>query len=275
VINQYFVIVDKRDSGKLELLTKPDFKNQKFWAFSEKEKSIYDKIKKGDKIYFAQKDAASFRFSSQVLKKIKNTAIPKKFWGNDFRSKSKKLVIIFGKTFEEEIPYHELLHAQKLSNPIPGIYKIKQKITLNKPRKKSKPEFQEKLSDKVGGVPERKTSVITHVVRDSKKVKDLKKLYQNKCQVCNYRLKIGNNKYYSEVHHLRPLRPDGGDDDFNNMLVVCANHHIAFDYCVIRIAKNSKNVIDKNNNVIEKLFIKKSHKISNNNIIYQFYRRLK
>ena len=86
---------------------------------------------------------------------------------------------------------------------------------------------------------------------------------------------IGKNKYYSEVHHLRPLGGEKGEDDHKNMIVVCPTHHKSFDYCSIRISLDGKDVIDRNEKKLAKLYMKRKHKLSSENIVYQFYRKLK
>ncbi|MBX9987166.1 HNH endonuclease signature motif containing protein [Priestia aryabhattai] len=66
-------------------------------------------------------------------------------------------------------------------------------------------------------------------------VNQLKKLYEDKCQICSEQIEIANNKYYSEVHHIQPLGMHDGPDIPENMIVLCPNHHIMFDQGVIRI----------------------------------------
>jgi len=59
--------------------------------------------------------------------------------------------------------------------------------------------------------------------------------------------------WYAEVHHLKPLGQDGPDTDAN-MLVLCPNHHVLFDYGVIAInPEDTKNVIDGNGKIISAL----------------------
>lgn len=65
-------------------------------------------------------------------------------------------------------------------------------------------------------------------------VKELKELYENKCQVCGQTIDLGNEIKYSEVHHIQPLGCDGVDDKCN-MIVLCPNHHKMFDLGIIAI----------------------------------------
>jgi len=97
-------------------------------------------------------------------------------------------------------------------------------------------------------------------------------VYQNKCQVCNYQIKKPNDEYYSEVHHVWPLgaKPNSGDDDFNNMLVLCPTHHAEFDYKIIRISQDGKHIINRNSEKIFSIHYESEHNIAQKNIEYQF-----
>jgi 5-methylcytosine-specific restriction protein A len=71
---------------------------------------------------------------------------------------------------------------------------------------------------------------INSIIRSSQLVRKVKSLYQNTCQSCGVRLSIGNQKFYSEVHHLKPLgSPHNGPDKIENMICVCPNCHVQFD----------------------------------------------
>lgn len=71
--------------------------------------------------------------------------------------------------------------------------------------------------------------VITYFKRNQKIVKKLKKLYNNKCQICEFTFKKDNGENYSETHHLIPLTNKGADD-IKNLIVVCPNCHKKLNY---------------------------------------------
>jgi len=265
-MNNYFIVIDKRDFNKIETALKRVDKNsnQKVWAFSEKDNKQYSKIRNGDKVFFAKEGLESWQFALKVSKKKKD----KKFeWGDDFRSKNKNLILYFD---EEDFLYESKPFIKKLSDYRPGIYKTTKKII------KEKPEQENELNETKRGVPKRKFTYGSQPIRDRNKVADLKKYYQHKCQVCLERIEIGKNKYYSEVHHLRPLgKKEKGEDDHNNMIVVCPTHHKSFDYCSIRVSLDGKDILDRNEKKVGKLHMKRKHTLSDDNIIYQFYRKLK
>ncbi len=69
----------------------------------------------------------------------------------------------------------------------------------------------------------------SRVLRDSKVAAAVKKLYDNRCQMCGERLVTASGSY-SEAAHIRPLgRPSNGADVVGNVLCLCPNHHVLFD----------------------------------------------
>lgn len=98
--------------------------------------------------------------------------------------------------------------------------------------------------------------LINRINRNIKLADDLKKDYQNKCQFCREKLKIGKNKYYSEAHHIIPVgEPHNGVDIRDNMLVVCPNCHVQLDRGFLKI-----NLCD--------MFVIDNHNINQNSITY-------
>lgn len=81
---------------------------------------------------------------------------------------------------------------------------------------------------------------IEAILRNQKLVDELKLRYNNVCQICGTQIKIGANKYYSEVHHIWPLgKPHNGCDTLDNMVCVCPNCHTLLDYKVIYLNKET------------------------------------
>lgn len=82
----------------------------------------------------------------------------------------------------------------------------------------------------------RKKREINSIIRNQKLVNEIKKLYNNTCQLCGQQLQVGPGKYYSEVHHIKPLgQLHNGPDYKANMLCVCPNHHALLDFFAIRL----------------------------------------
>jgi len=73
------------------------------------------------------------------------------------------------------------------------------------------------------------SKVITFFKRNKKIVNELKKIYNNQCQICGFTFKKDNGENYSESHHLIPLK-DNGIDDIKNLIIVCPNCHKKLHY---------------------------------------------
>jgi predicted restriction endonuclease len=113
---------------------------------------------------------------------------------------------------------------------------------------------------------------VTRKIRNTTRTKLLKEKYNNNCQICSIELKISKIEKYSEVHHIWPLGKDG-KDNFNNMLVLCPNHHTQFDTAFIGFNKNKHmEIVDINGNTVGKLNHIKEHVLDKENIIYHINR---
>lgn len=85
--------------------------------------------------------------------------------------------------------------------------------------------------------------------RDTKRVRALKVLYRNCCQICGEALVDINGIGYSEVNHIQPLSEQGVDKEVN-MIVLCPNHHTLMDMGIISIDPRDRKTIlhvDENN----------------------------
>ncbi len=77
--------------------------------------------------------------------------------------------------------------------------------------------------------PKRVSSTVQRVIRDSKLGRQLKKLYDYKCQVCELQINTEAG-YYAEAAHIKPVgAPHSGPDLLENLLCLCPNHHLMFD----------------------------------------------
>lgn len=77
---------------------------------------------------------------------------------------------------------------------------------------------------------ERRSVTAQAQVRNRKKAAALKKHYANRCTFCGLRLQIGEQQFYSEAGHIKPLgMPHNGPDKAANLIVLCPNHHLLFD----------------------------------------------
>ncbi|MHB8126649.1 MAG: HNH endonuclease [Desulfitobacteriaceae bacterium] len=110
-------------------------------------------------------------------------------------------------------------------------------------------DSEKKSDDSSDGGKKRKEYVINKILRDTKKVRELKAVYENQCQICGHSLTLIEKILYSEACHIQALEHDGIDDK-GNLIVLCPNHHKLFDLGIIAIdPENHKQIlhIDKNN----------------------------
>ncbi|WP_154990825.1 HNH endonuclease [Priestia megaterium] len=133
-----------------------------------------------------------------------------------------------------------------------------------KPLGQNRINEEEKILLKGGNQKPLKVSKnITLTNRDQSIVKSLKQLYNNECQICAEKIEVGKGKFYSEVHHIKPLGAHNGPDTSENMIVLCPNHHIMYDMGVIRINILEKKVYHYNkNNMLNGKVINLKHNIN-------------
>jgi hypothetical protein len=253
------------------------------WGFSHSEKNskIWQNIDKNDWVLFYFN--SRYTYAGKVIKKQKSTKIAKEIFGQG--SQNESLIIYcdkiceikkgFQKTnsdmgFKSAIPeMHKIKLIQAKENSVKEIIKkfdsIEKYLGIKKNELKSKniekiiPSSMKKESQKI------KFTVLRRI-RDTVKTKKLKKLYQNKCQICNYSFPKYVKSGYSEVHHVWSMA-DTGDDDFDNMLVLCPNHHTEFDYKIIRFNSSKNNIIeDLEGNKIGMISFKNGHILNKKNI---------
>ncbi len=79
------------------------------------------------------------------------------------------------------------------------------------------------------------SSTTLRIVRDTNLSRELKALYNYTCQICGIRIAV-NGIGYAEAAHVKPLgKPHNGNDQPDNLLCLCPNHHVMFDKGVFTI----------------------------------------
>ncbi len=85
--------------------------------------------------------------------------------------------------------------------------------------------------------PTRTETTIYRILRDTALARQIKKLHKDKCQLCGESIKISDQQYYSEAHHIKPLGGGhNGLDIKENILVLCPAHHVQCDYGAIQLS---------------------------------------
>lgn len=250
----FYIIVDPRDNSKLSKLTESHE-----WNLHSKHAKIFDKIKNNDLILFSKE--SDYSWDAVLELKEKHTLQVKNNSDSEFREKNKTLSLEF-KNKSLLSKHQNSFDVPNLSKLKPGVYFLKNILSAKK------------LKEVKHKNPEKTFSVTKRVKRDAQKVTDLKLRYLDKCQICNYCLVLENGRRHSEVHHLRPIGNEGGNDDTDNMIVLCPNHHKAFDFSVLRLDVDGRKVVDLGGKEIAKIQFKNKHTLSKENITYQYYRRM-
>ncbi|WP_416876095.1 YDG/SRA domain-containing protein [Kitasatospora sp. SC0581] len=76
----------------------------------------------------------------------------------------------------------------------------------------------------------RSSAMVQRVVRSSAVANYVKQIHDYTCQVCGARLNLPTGAY-AEAAHITPLgQPHNGPDDSANILCLCANDHVLFDF---------------------------------------------
>jgi hypothetical protein len=255
------------------------------WNFSNSEKNmrIWENINKKDWVLFYYN--SRYTYAGKIIKKEKSSKNAKKIFGDELQNKN--LIIYcneiyqikkgFQKTnsdmgFQAAIPeMHKikLLQAKEISvnKIIEKFGKIEKYLEIKRSKLKSK-EIEKIIPSSIKKESQKIKTTTLRRVRDTVKSKKLKKLYQNKCQICNYSFPQYVKSGYSEVHHVWPMANEG-DDDFDNMLVLCPNHHTEFDYRVIQFNSSKNNIVeDLKGEKLGTISFRRGHHLDAKNILF-------
>lgn len=244
------------------------FHAENIWAVSKDIKpDLWDLIKKNDRVFFA-KTGFPFNYCGIVYDTVIDKSIPIKLWGDSPRTKMMTNLILFSDVQEISEPFRELCRKAGIKpTTFTSIHVAENRLA------DIKIQYQDisGITHEPSGPSDKKSEVVTRFIRDTKKVKQLKMIYHDECQVCGYAIMTSKKSRYSEVHHLHPLK-DGGDDDFSNMLVLCPTHHVEFDYRIIGINKDKRTIVDRTGKSIGNLTMSKVHRLAMKNINFHMYK---
>ena len=280
--NDYLAVIGKRDAERFRrfrtgydadiIKNMTEFSDaENIWALGPSiSDDLWSAIQKNDRIFFAER-GYSFTRCGTVSRKTVDQAQAIKIWGDTPRMREHKRLILFSSVYETNILFHKLCREKDInsSSNATYFYASKDNAVGIVPDGLSN-EITGTIIVSDDGVPNKKTEVVTRFVRDTKKVQQLKAIYHDECQVCGYAIQLSPGSKYSEVHHIHPLK-DGGDDDFDNMLVLCPTHHVEFDYKIVGINSDGKTVFSKNS-TLGKLTMNKQHHIAMKNIKFHLER---
>lgn len=280
--NQFLLIIQKQDEEKFRWFKNGKYNTQSSYILRKNNaqyiwglhkgiinNKIWNKIKKNDNIYLTVIEE-SFKISGIVSKKIKNSKFGEIIYPESIDNKQIQYFLFFEKLTQCNIPYH-VLKGKSISRIFvdEGIYQIKEE---SQPEKMKEIKIKKLPFELTIGKAKRRRMEVEGFVRNTSKVKKLKELYDNKCQIvqCDFRLEyISKNKKkspYSEVHHYNPLNKES-DDDYGNMIVLCPNHHTEFDFGVKFIHSDGTTIINQDGKETgDTIKFSKSHKLDMKNI---------
>jgi len=106
------------------------------------------------------------------------------------------------------------------------------------------------------------TTTVSRRVRDSAIAREVKRIYENRCQVCGIRIAGIGNRDYSEGAHVKPLgRPHLGSDTIDNILCLCPNHHTQLDIGGMVLLDDFRAIATNGGDVIAQLRFESSHQV--------------
>ncbi len=110
------------------------------------------------------------------------------------------------------------------------------------------------------GKSKRTKTTIQRIIRDTALSRKVKELYDYKCQICSTAIETSSG-LYAEAAHIMPLgSPHNGPDIMRNLLCLCPNHHVMFDYGGFSVLDDFSLIgIDGKLNVLSKHRIDKTY----------------
>jgi putative restriction endonuclease len=110
----------------------------------------------------------------------------------------------------------------------------------------------------------KKSGTVVRIIRDTKIARDIKKIYKYECQVCGFSIK-NKHSSYAEGAHIKPLgNPHNGDDNTDNLICLCPNHHVMLDKGCFSLTDDLKLLGQESGN----LKIHPNHKLNKSNLQY-------
>jgi putative restriction endonuclease len=92
-----------------------------------------------------------------------------------------------------------------------------------------RPSVEEIEIDHATREKKRISGTVLRIIRDTNLAQNVKNIYNFECQICGITIETKTGRY-AEGAHIRPLgKPHNGDDNANNLICLCPNHHVMFD----------------------------------------------
>jgi putative restriction endonuclease len=105
-------------------------------------------------------------------------------------------------------------------------------------------------------------------VRSTVISRKVKRLHRSNCQICGRRIEIATGAY-AEGAHIRPLgRPHDGSDVLENILCLCPNDHVRFEFGALLIDDDLTILDGKTDDVVGNLRVAVGHVVAPVHLAY-------
>lgn len=292
--NDFLMVVGKKDEERFRIFSTGEDRArmdgiaelhgaERVWALLGKRTpdATWSRIRRGDRVFFAR-HGMPFSHLGTVSRTLVDQSLPSRLWGETLRVRQLDRLVLFStvqeisKQFGETCrragvmpgPYTTIYAAEKqIYDPVKLDYSLPSVTSVGIVVLEGGADCTITLEANTAGPPIKITEATTRFLRDTVKVRQLKSKYRGRCQICGYVLQMPDSRTYSEVHHIHPLK-DGGDDDYGNMLNLCAKHHVEFDYLMIGISEDCRTVIDRHGNGIGTITFNSDHALARKNALF-------
>ncbi len=296
--NDFLVVVGKKDEERFRIFSTGEDRAsmdgitelrsvERVWALLGKRTpdATWSRIRRGDRVFFAR-HGMPFSHLGTVSRTLMDQSLAGRLWGDTLRMRQLDRLVLFSSIQEISMQFGETCRrAGVMPSPYTTIYATERQISDPVKPDHSLPNVTPAgivvledgadgavtLEPDATGPPIKITEATTRFLRDTVKVRQLKSKYRGRCQICGYVLQMPDGRTYSEVHHIHPLK-DGGDDDYGNMLNLCAKHHVEFDYLMIGISEDCKTVIDRQGNKLGPITFNSDHALARKNVLFHLRR---
>lgn len=231
------------------------------------------RIMEGDRVLFAEY-GSRFVACGTVSGVVRDNSAAVDAWGDAPRTRTLEWFVLFSEVHEISKPFSRTCREAGIE---PSEFTTLHEATRHVrtyPDEMSRQIYEVPpshsaliISHDEDGPPEKGIKLTSRFARNTKKTQEIRKLYRDKCQVCGAVINVPGGSRYSEVHHLRPLK-ENGDDNYGNMLVLCPNHHVEFDYRAIGISEDGSTIVDWHGREIGKITTATGHLIDAKNIMH-------
>ena len=238
--NQYFILIDKQSEKYFQLLRRQNYNDKTreilkknhsdgLWSIPEGhiDKNIWKNIRKNDLVFLGNSNE-QIPYVGKIITKEAKKHSAEIFDLSDLDAKQRNHFLFIEKMYVKKLSFYDLIQRcefPKNAEKIPGIYKLDRNLDFEsniqsikkKPSKIRSKKSPKKFNwDETPIEPKGKAKhEVFRYIRDPEIVKDLKKLYGNKCQICGLKIKVSKNNISVNSQNTPNLRNNLTEDTIN------------------------------------------------------------